>query len=43
MGDEFYNKITGDDVLYSEEIIEHITVQYVDDSNNVITSKNSGP
>ena len=41
VGDECYSNITGDDIVKYDCIIEHMMVQNVDDSNNIITSKDS--
>lgn len=41
VGEDFYQTITDDDILMVERSLEHLTIQYVDDSNNIITSDSS--
>ena len=41
MGSDIYNEITGEEYGIYYNIIENLTIQYMDDSNNVITSENS--
>ena len=41
MSSDIYNSITGETKIENTKILEHITWQYVDDSNNVITSNDS--
>ena len=41
MSSKIYNSITGETKIENTKILEHITWQYVDDSNNVITSNDS--
>ena len=41
MCSDIYNLITGETKIENTKILEHITWQYVDDSNNVITSNAS--
>ena len=38
---DIYKKLTNDNSEYISNIKEHITIQYVDDSNNIITSDDS--
>ena len=38
VGDDYYQVITDDVVSVVESSLEHFTIQYVDDSNNIITS-----
>ena len=37
---ELYSKITNDSPLVNSNIEEYTTIQYIDDSNNLITSNN---
>ena len=41
MSSDIYNSITGETKIENTKVLEHITWQYVDDSNNVITSNDS--
>ena len=41
IGTEIYGKLTGDSPIASTNILDHNTIQYVDDSNNIITSDSS--
>ena len=41
IGTEIYRKLTGDSPINSNNISDHTTIQYVDDSNNIITSDSS--
>ena len=41
MNTEIYNKLTNDTTNIIPNTIEHVTIQYVDDSNNIITSNDN--
>ena len=41
MNTKIYNKLTNDTQQIIPKTIEHVTIQYVDDSNNIITSNDS--
>ena len=41
MNTKIYNKLTNDTTDIIPNTIEHVTIQYVDDSNNIITSNDN--
>ena len=41
MNTNIYNKLTNDTKEIIPNIVDHVTIQYVDDSNNIITSNDS--
>ena len=40
MNDELYNKLTGENNINNNNTIHHDILQYVDDSNNIISTEN---
>ena len=38
MNDELYNKLTGENIINNNNTIHHDILQYVDDSNNIIST-----